>query len=176
MPSAKYRTILADPPWYERGAGKIKRGADKHYSLMKTTEIVALSERVKSIAHPDSHLYLWVTNNFLPDGLLVMKAWGYRYVTVVTWAKIGNFGLGYYFRGKTEHCLFGVKGRFTRQGQGVTLLEAPRRGHSVKPVEMYAVIERVSPGPYLEMFARARRPGWDSWGNQLPEVIQELLS
>lgn len=163
---------MADPPWLERGSGKIKRGADRHYPLMKTRDICALPVRDWMVA--DSHLYLWVTNNFLPDGLTVMSAWGYRYVTCITWMK-DRPGLGQYFRGITEHCLFGVRGRvpyrLSADGgrlQGMTgFFDAPRGEHSAKPETMRRMIERVSPGPYLEMFARRPAVGWDVWGNEV---------
>lgn len=172
-----YRTILADPPWLERGAGKIKRGADRHYPLMSTAAICQLP--VSQWAAADAHLYLWVTNNFLPDGLDVMKAWGFRYVTKITWFKERDgkpqIGLGQYYRGATEDCLFGVRGaceyRTTPEGkraQGVTGIIAPRGVHSEKPDELRTVIEQVSHGPYLEMFARRESPGWDVWGNEAP--------
>lgn len=170
----QYRTILADPPWMERGGGKIKRGADRHYPLMPTKEIKVLGQQVQAIAAPSCHLYLWVTNNFLPDGLEVMAAWGFRYVTKITWVKEGQPGLGQYFRGITEDCLFGVRGNlpykldgFGRRAQGTTAFGAPRGRHSEKPERMYELIERVSYGPYLELFARTKRPGWDSWGNEI---------
>ena len=107
FPDKKYCTIYADPPWMERGGGRIKRGADRHYPLMKTVDICRLP--VWRISEDNCHLYLWATNNFLPDGLKVMDAWGFRYVTMITWMK-SWISLGQYFRGMTEHCLFGVKG------------------------------------------------------------------
>lgn len=126
----KYHTIYADPPWMERGGGKIKRGADRHYPLMSTKDIMALD--VPSSAADDCHLYLWVTNNFLPDGLKVMEAWGFRYVTMITWLK-DRAGLGQYFRGITESCLFGIKGHPSykigadgKRCQGLTGFTAPR--------------------------------------------------
>ena len=167
LPNKKYATIYADPPWLERGGGKIKRGADRHYALMKTTEIMELP--IKEIAADDAHLYLWVTNNFLPDGLRVMGAWGFRYVTIITWNK-DRIGLGQYFRGLTEHCLFGVKGRLPykaisgKRQQGKTGFYAPKTEHSVKPEEMRLMIERVSYPPYIELFARQETEGWDTWG------------
>ena len=166
----KYATIYADPPWPEYGGGKIKRGADRHYPLMTVKEIKKLP--VQDITAENAHLYLWVTNNYLPAGLEVMQAWGFRYITTITWAK-DRIGLGQYFRGMTEHCLFGVKGRLpykTKDGkrqQGKTLLLAPRERHSQKPAEMYDTIERVSYEPYIELFARNKRDGWDSWGNEV---------
>jgi N6-adenosine-specific RNA methylase IME4 len=172
----KYATILADPPWMERGGGKIKRGADRHYPLMHTREIRNLP--VSSLALPDAHLYLWVTNNFLPDGLQVMAAWEFRYVTCITWAK-DKIGLGQYFRGQTEQCLFGVRGqpgyKLNEDGgrlQGRTLIAAPRGEHSAKPEEMRRMIERVSCGPYLELFAREQARGWDTWGNEVESTVE----
>ena len=116
----KYYTIYADPPWKERGGGQIKRGANKHYSLMSVKEIINMKKFINEISHDNCHLYLWVTNNFLESGLRVMKEWGFDYKTMITWNKVlldewnnvlrGNIGLGQYFRGVTEHCLFGVKG------------------------------------------------------------------
>lgn len=172
----KYATIYADPPWAESGGGRIKRGADRHYPLMKTRDILALP--VSDLAADDAHLYLWTTNNFLPDGFDVMKAWGFRYVTVITWMK-DRQGLGQYYRGITEHCLFGVRGRIPyrvtaegKRAQGVTGFFAPRTKHSAKPQAMREMIERVSPGPYLELFARYRAPGWDVWGNEVESDIE----
>lgn len=174
MEVGKYRVIYADPPWLERGGGQIKRGADRHYPLMSTKDIIALN--IPAIAADNCHLYLWVTNNFLPDGLAVMKAWGFEYKTTITWAK-DKIGLGQYFRGQTEHCLFGTKGHLpykvvdgVRQ-QGRTLLTAPRTIHSRKPQEMRAMIEKVSYAPRIEIFAREVAPGWHVWGNQVGSDI-----
>lgn len=172
--AGNYRTLYADPPWLERGAGKIKRGADRHYPLMPTSAIKALP--VEQWTSEDAHLYLWVTNNFLEDGLEVIRAWGFRYISCVTWMK-DRPGLGQYFRGITEHCLFAVRGRLpyalSEDGgrlQGMTgFFEAPRGEHSVKPEEMRRMIERVSPGPRLEMFARRPADGWDVWGLEAPQ-------
>ncbi len=112
----KYKTIYADPPWLEQGGGaKYKRGADRHYPLMKTANIARLP--VAELAEDNAHLYLWVTNNFLRDGFEVMEAWGFKYKTTITWAK-DRFGLGQYFRGQTEHCLFGVRGVLPYKVQG----------------------------------------------------------
>lgn len=170
----KYKTIYADPPWNEQGGGKIKRGADRHYPLMKTDEISALP--IQELADDNCHLYLWVTNNHLQDGLDVMKAWGFDYKTTITWVK-DRFGLGQYFRGQTEHCLFGVRGNLPykteagKRQQGLTVFEAPRTEHSKKPEEMRAMIERVSYPPYLELFAREAKEGWDVWGNEVESDI-----
>ncbi len=176
---SKYRTILADPPWYERGGGKVKRGADRHYPLMKTKEIEALGPYIRALADPaGSHLYLWTTNNHLPAGLKVMKAWGWRYVTCITWAK-NRIGLGQYYRGRTEQLLFGVRGKVPyklhpdtgKRMQSDTLIEAPRGEHSQKPEEARQRIEHVSFGPYLELFARQEAPGWDVWGDEVDSDV-----
>lgn len=183
-----YRTVLSDPPWLERGGGQIKRGADRHYPLMATAAIAALP--VREWVASDAHAYIWVTNNFLPDGLEVMKAWGFTYITKIDWFK-GDIddelqadqmtdedlqvGLGQYFRGVTESCLFGVRGRLPyrtlpngKRAQGRTGFHAPRGEHSHKPEVLRRMLECVSHGPYLEMFARRAAEGWDSWGNEAP--------
>ena len=176
----KYDIIYADPPWNETGGGKIKRGADKHYQLMKTKDIMALP--VNKIANDNCHLYLWVTNNHMQDGLDVMKAWGFKYKTMITWVK-DRFGLGQYFRGQTEHCLFGVKGMIpykTENGkrcQGTTVIFAPRKKHSEKPEEMRKLIEYVSSRPgfnKIELFARQQHEGWDVWGNEVTSNLDLL--
>lgn len=174
----KYQIIYADPPWNESGGGKIKRGADRHYPLMKTKDIIGLNIP----ADENAHLYLWVTNNFLPDGLKVMEAWGFKYKTVITWVK-DRIGLGQYFRGQTEHCLFGVKGNLPykiidgKRQQGITVIHAPRRKHSQKPEEMRTLIEKVSDRDgyrKLEMFARSHINGWDVWGNEVKSVNLDI--
>jgi len=166
----KFKTIYADPPWMERGG--IKKSASKHYRLMTTASIAAI--RVKEMMDSNAHLYLWTTNNFLRDALTVMEAWGFRYVTMITWAKT-RFGIGQYFRGQTEHCLFGVRGRLPykiidgKRCQGRTLLNTDKtfertRRHSEKPESMRRMIEVVSWPPYLELFARKAVNGWTCKG------------
>lgn len=128
----KYKTIYADPPWWESGGGKIKRGADRHYPLMKTSEIIAMADMINKLTDENCHLYLWATNNHLIDAFDVMKAWGFRYVTMITWVK-DRAGLGQYYRGLSEHCLFGVKGRLPykvvdgKRQQGVTAFIEKKR-------------------------------------------------
>jgi len=164
----KYRTIVADPPWAERGAGRIKRGADRHYPLIGDSAIGYVM-RTSPLWQPDDdcHLWLWVTNNHLRGGLDVMAELGFRYVTNLVWVK-DRIGLGQYMRGQHELCLFGVKGSAMLPDvcDVPTVLYAARREHSCKPDEFFDVVERVSPGPYLEMFARRQRLGWDTWGNE----------
>ena len=172
----KYKTIYADPPWMERGAGKYKRGADKYYSLMKTSDIKALP--VSRLYDPEigCHLYLWTTNNFIPDALEVMRAWGFRYITTITWIK-NTIGLGQYYRGMTEHCLFGRTPKLLpykvddlgKRIQGVAGFYAEKTIHSQKPIEMRRMIERVSYEPRIELFARQFAQGWDCWGLEAPD-------
>lgn len=180
----KYHTLYADPPWHESGGGKIKRGADRHYGLMKTKDIMTYLDDngIAPLISPDAHLYLWTTNNFLKDALSVMEAWGFRYVTIITWNKEGNIGLGQYFRGTTEHCLFGVRGRLPyrlspdgKRQQGRTGLSAPKGKHSEKPAQMRAWIEKVSHPPYLELFAREAHIGWDCRGKECDNAQMKLF-
>jgi len=165
FPNKKYKTIYCDPAWNEVGGGKIKRGADRHYPLMKTEAIKKLP--VQDIADDNCWLYLWVTNNFLKDGIEVMEEWGFRYVTNFVWAK-DSFGIGYYFRGQHELCLFGVKGNLKPIRRNVSsLLVSPKRKHSQKPIEARKMIESMSYAPRIELFAREKFEGWDCWGNEV---------
>lgn len=177
-PDKKYKTIYVDPPWPEYGAGEVKRGADKHYPLMELKDIKLLP--VNAIAQSSCHLYVWATNNYLHSALDIIESWGFRYITCITWAK-PTIGLGQYFRGQTEHCLFATRGKALpyreRNGkrlQGKTLLLPGQlfeqsRAHSSKPGEMRGMIELVSHPPYIELFARYKAKGWDAWGNELGE-------
>jgi N6-adenosine-specific RNA methylase IME4 len=173
----QFSTILADPPWqFQNKTGKI---APEHkrlnrYETMKLDEIVALP--IAAVSTEVAHLYLWVPNALLPDGLAVMKAWGFRYKSNIVWHKVrkdggpDGRGVGFYFRNVTELVLFGIKGKNARTlapGRSqVNFLATRKREHSRKPDEQYALIESCSPGPFLELFARGSRPGWTSWGNQ----------
>lgn len=166
----KYRTIVADPPWrYDNGT--VPTGGVEHrYSTMQPEDILALP--VRDMAYDDAHLYMWVTNLHLREGrpFDILEAWGFRYVTLLTWHKLGPIGLGYYFRGETEHVLFGVRGRLSLNTKEERNHFAASKGrHSAKPDRFYELVERASPGPYLELFARRRRYGWDVWGNEAPE-------
>lgn len=171
----QYKTVLIDPPWNESGGGRIKRGADRHYKLMKTKDIISLLRKeILPKIHDDAHLYLWVTNNFLKDGLEVMEALGFRYITMITWMK-DRISLGQYYRGMTEHCLFGVRGKvpyklaYGKRCQGKTGFTEKKREHSQKPETMYQMIETVSYSPRLDVFARTYRDGWDIWGDEAPK-------
>jgi N6-adenosine-specific RNA methylase IME4 len=196
--SDPFRCIAADPPWNETGGGKIKRGADRHYPLLSTKQIVEVMKGADLWRPAESaHLWLWVTNNFLEDGLEVVDALGFRYVSNVAWIKLRenppkNFepgadhleatypwahvlaraslqiGLGQYLRGSHELLLFAVRGDFMKPAVAPpSVIFAERGEHSAKPVESYELIEKVSPGPRVEFFARSRRPGWEAFGNEI---------
>ena len=168
----KYKTIYIDPPWEEKGGGKIKRGADRHYNLMSIDEIEKLP--IGSIADENGcHLYMWVTNNFLERSFALLKSWGFEYVTIITWNK-DRIGLGQYFRGLTEHCIFATtKKRLPyklydgKRQQGVTGFYEAKTVHSRKPQKMRDMIEKVSYSPRIELFARQTFDGWDCWGNEI---------
>lgn len=170
-------TILADPPWqFSNRTGKV---APEHqrllrYNTMTLDEIMALP--VADRALPQSHLYLWVPNALLAEGLAVMKAWGFTYKTNLVWYKIRHDGgpdgrgVGFYFRNVTEIILFGARGHLRTFQPGrtqVNVIESRKREHSRKPDQLYSLIERCSPGPYLELFARYERKTWLQWGDQL---------
>jgi N6-adenosine-specific RNA methylase IME4 len=169
-----FSTILADPPWrFQNRTGKMapEHGRLKRYQTMTVEEVCDLP--VISHAADQSHLYLWVPNALLADGLKVMKAWGFTYKTNLVWYKVrkdggpDGRGVGFYFRNVTELLLFGVRGRMRTLKPGrtqVNLVASRKREHSRKPSAMYRLIESCSPGPYLEMFARERVEGWEQWG------------
>lgn len=179
----RYRTIYADPPWqFQNRTGKI---APEHkrlnrYETMKLDEIKQLP--VSQVADDKSHLYLWVPNALLPEGLEVMKAWGFEYKTNIIWEKVRKDGMpdgrgvGFYFRNVTEMLLFGIKGNNNRTldaGRSqVNLVRSIKREHSRKPDEIIPLIESCSSAPYLELFARGDRRGWDMWGNQATDEYE----
>lgn len=172
-----FQTVLADPPWrFLNRTGKV---APEHrrlsrYDTMTTDQICALP--VEALTIEPAHLYLWVPNALLPDGLKVMEAWGFQYKSNIVWHKVrkdggsDGRGVGFYFRNVTELLLFGVRGRNARtEAPGrsqVNYMSSRKREHSRKPDEQYDLIESCSKGPYLELFARGTRPGWTYWGNQ----------
>ena len=176
----KYRTIYADPPWqFQNRTGKV---APEHrrltrYSTMELDEIKKLP--VGDVTDKKCHLYLWVPNALLPEGLDVMRAWGFEYKTNIIWEKVRKDGMpdgrgvGFYFRNVTEILLFGIKGEKNRTldaGRSqVNLIRSIKREHSRKPDEFIPLIESCSPSPFLELFARGDRPGWDMWGTEATE-------
>ena len=174
--TGQYATILADPPWqFQNRTGKV---APEHrrllrYPTMEQREILELP--VAKLAAARSHLYLWVPNALLAEGLRVMEAWGFTYKSNLVWHKVrkdggsDGRGVGFYFRNVTELVLFGVRGSMRTLPPGrtqVNLLATRKREHSRKPDEIYDIVEACSPGPYLELFARFPREGWHQWGNE----------
>lgn len=168
--SPPYSTIVADPPWHYSTTRQLttaktqKPDAEANYSTMTADEIAVLP--VPALCADDAHCYLWTTNPMLPVAFDVLDAWGFRYVTMLTWRKLGTLGLGYYFRGDTEHVLFGVRGKLpiAPADRRRNWFEAPKTGHSRKPAVFFDLVESVSPSPRVELFARAPLLGWDSWG------------
>jgi N6-adenosine-specific RNA methylase IME4 len=183
----KFRTILADPPWqFQNRTGKV---APEHrrlsrYGTINLEEIKAVP--VSEAAEDTAHLYLWVPNALLPEGLAVMTAWGFSYKSNIIWQKIrkdggpDGRGVGFYFRNVTEILLFGVRGKNARTLQRgrtqVNIISTRKREHSRKPEEQYELITSCSPGPYLELFARGARPGWAVWGNQADDSYHPTWS
>jgi len=174
-----YGTILADPPW--RFANRTGKMAPEHrrlsrYSTLKMIDIKEIP--VSDVAEQNSHLYLWVPNALLPQGLEIMKCWGFQYKTNLIWHKVrkdggpDGRGVGFYFRNTTEMILFGIKGKLRTHAPGrsqVNIIRTRKREHSRKPDELYDIIEECSPGPYLELFARGTRKNWDQWGNEVKD-------
>jgi N6-adenosine-specific RNA methylase IME4 len=174
--SGRYRTLLIDPPWrFSNRTGKV---APEHkrlhrYPTMSFEEIAALP--VLDHALPQSHLYMWCPNALLLEALQIMKRWGFTYKTNIVWYKVrkdggpDGRGVGFYFRNVTELLLFGTRGKFRTLQAGrrqVNIIISRKQEHSWKPQEAYEIIEACSPAPYLELFARRRRPGWHWWGNE----------
>jgi N6-adenosine-specific RNA methylase IME4 len=176
----KFKTLLADPPWqFINRTGKV---APEHrrlsrYGTMTVKEICALP--LGNAVEDTAHLYLWVPNALLPEGLQVLQSWGFSYKSNIVWHKLrkdggsDGRGVGFYFRNVTEILLFGVRGKNARTLQlgrtQVNYIGTRKREHSRKPDEQYPLIEGCSPGPYLELFARGSRPGWTGWGTQAAE-------
>ncbi len=179
----RFTTFLADPPW--RFINRTGKMAPEHrrlsrYGTLTTDEIATLP--VSHITADTAHLYLWVPNALLPEGLRVMAAWGFGYKSNIVWHKLrkdggsDGRGVGFYFRNVTELLLFGVRGKNARTlapgRRQVNYIGSRKREHSRKPDEQYALIESCSPGPYLELFGRGLRPGWAVWGNEADETYR----
>jgi N6-adenosine-specific RNA methylase IME4 len=176
-----WSTVLADPPW--RFANRTGKVAPEHrrldrYDTMTVKDIAAIP--VAEVVADSAHLYLWVPNALLPEGLAVLEGWGFRYVSNLVWAKRrkdggpDGRGVGFYFRNVTELILFGVRGSMRTLPAGrrqVNMIETRKREHSRKPDEAYEIIESCSPGPYLELFARYPRPGWAAWGDEADPAV-----
>lgn len=179
VPNKGYGTILADPPWrFTNRTGKV---APEHkrlnrYDTLSLEEIMEIP--VSLVAGEKSHLYLWVPNALLQEGLEVMKAWGFQYKSNIVWHKIrkdggpDGRGVGFYFRNTTELILFGIRGKIRTLQPGrsqVNIIKTRKQEHSRKPDKLYEIIEKCSIGPFLEIFARGKRNGWDVFGNQAEE-------
>ena len=172
----KFTTILADPPWrFENRTGKMAPEHNRllRYPTLSINEIMNIP--VKEITTNPAHLYLWVPNALIKEGLEVLESWGFTYKTNLVWYKIrkdggpDGRGVGFYFRNVTELILFGIKGNLRTLDPGrtqVNIISSRKREHSKKPDETYELIESCSPGPYLELFARGSRKNWSAWGNQ----------
>jgi N6-adenosine-specific RNA methylase IME4 len=173
----KFGTILADPPWlFQNRTGKVAPEHKRLYRYHTMTNEEILKMPIESVALPQSHLYLWVPNALVELGLQVLQAWGFEYKTMLIWYKIrkdggpDRRGVGFYFRNVTEVILFGTRGHIRTYQAGrkqENIIVSQKRGHSIKPDELYPIIESCSPGPYLELFARRSRPGWISWGDEI---------
>jgi N6-adenosine-specific RNA methylase IME4 len=174
LPAGPYRTILADPPWPTmHGRSTYHRGKpQRHYPVMTVEEIAAMP--VGDLSAGNAHLWIWGVGRILDAAYHVAAAWGFTPMTLVTWCKTGPPGMGYYVRVNTEHCLLATRGQpmVPDSKPLASWFTAPKRAHSRKPDEFYAIAEQVSPGPRLELFARRAWPGWDSWGS---ELITEAL-
>ena len=190
LPQGKFRTIYADPPWAGLGDSGFDRAntppntahnqpPSYYYPTMPLSEIKALP--ITDLAADSCYLYLWAINNCLPDAFEVIDAWGFKYITCITWTKTTGAGMGTYFKGETEHCLFARRGKaeFKMTMEGIrcvsfTKLLAPRRGHSVKPPEMRDAIEYVSFPPYVELFARNQPPreNWTFCENKAEDLLK----
>ena len=182
----RFRTVLADPPWrFSNFGGRVAPESKRlfKYPTLGIDEIAALP--VAEAADTPAHLYLWVPNALVREGLRVLEAWGFEYMTNLVWKKttaagdLHRGGMGWYFRNATELVLFGVRGKSPRTLAPAraqpNLFEAPRTGHSQKPDDFYDLVERCSPGPYLELFARRPRAGWSQWGNEMDTGISRLI-
>lgn len=173
----RFKTLLADPPWqFQNRTGKVapEHRRLRRYETMTLDELKAMP--VATAAEDTAHLYLWVPNALLPEGLSVMQAWGFQYKSNIVWQKVrkdggpDGRGVGFYFRNVTELLLFGVRGKNARTLKPgrtqVNIVSTRKREHSRKPDEQYPLIEGCSPGPFLELFGRGERAGWATWGQQ----------
>jgi N6-adenosine-specific RNA methylase IME4 len=182
LPAAEAGVVLIDPPWnfVTYSPKGWKKSAHAHYACMTVEEIAALP--VHTLCAPDCVCVSWATQTHIPHALLVLAAWGFSFSSMGAWAKQSKtgrrwaFGTGYRVRSAAEFWLVGTRGQPKQLSRSIrNLIVAPIREHSRKPDEMYDVIESAWRGPYIELFARYRRYGWDQWGNGLPERAAEPL-
>lgn len=193
LPAGKYKTLYMDPPWqWMKGGAKCYMpsqgtnvGRKFHsvgvtpYDGLSTKELAALGPQIQRISAVNAHLYLWTVNKTIPDAVQLVEAYGFRWVSMITWDK-GRPGIAKYFQGVTEHCVFAVRGilpyKFTngKMAQGRTLINERMTDHSRKPAAMREMIERVSYGPCLELFGRTVPKSWDAIGLQLGDDLKEI--
>jgi N6-adenosine-specific RNA methylase IME4 len=178
LPYGQYSTILLDPPWRYKDK-KTRGAAENHYPTMSDREIIRMD--IESLATDNAHIYCWVTDSHLPVALKALDMWGFEYKNNMVWVKVKNgslqIGMGHYSRKCKEMVLFGTRGRCPALAHDVPdVFWAPREEHSAKPEVLQDMIERMSPGPYLEMFARRNRPGWFCWGNDSQLTINKPQS
>lgn len=193
--SNQFKTIVADPPWpYNDSCPGEGRGAEEHYDTLTVPQIKSLGQIANKIAAGHSHLYLWCTNKFLASGVAgeVVESWGFQPKTIITWLKVNEepdnlpyqrenpveirerIGMGHYVRNCTEHIVLGTKGnKRTLENDSPNYFLATRSDHSKKPEKSYDLIEYLSEGPYLNMFARDGREGWEAWGKEVEEKEEE---
>jgi len=189
LPNKKYKVVYADPPWtynnqkvgrYNYSTPKninkgMISGACQKYNVMNIEEICDMP--IKEISKKDSCLFLWIPTPLLEYGFKVMNAWGFKYKTAIFWRKIMSLGMGYWFRGQIEVCLFGIKGNIKAfHCQKPNFIQSKVREHSRKPDQLYGIIEELKLDPKIELFARQRREGWDCYGNELSDTIQKRLA
>lgn len=173
LPPGPYSTVVIDPPWsYRDGLPGKTRGAARHYETLTPLELTGLP--VADLAAPDAHLYVWVTNAFVEQGLALARHWGFEPKSLLTWVKLTKtgklaFGMGRHWRGATEHVVFATRGKRLPPGKRNlrTVFFAPLGEHSEKPEEFYRLAAEMSPAPRLDMFARQHRPGYDAWGDEV---------
>jgi len=176
----EFRTIVADPPWDYDGDKKRHPGRSPrklpsdYYPCIKMSRLIEMD--VESLAAKNSHIYIWCTVAFVEEAHQLARAWGFSPKSVLTWAK-ESYGVGWYFRGQTEHLVFGIRGSLPidRSVRVSTLFTAPKLRHSEKPLIAYKIIEHVSPGPRLELFARQPRDGWSVWGNEVQNDVELIV-
>jgi len=173
----KYTLAYADPPWEYRNITTGRNnasGAARQYQTIPLEKICQYP--IERIAEKKAALFLWCTTPLLPDGLTLLKAWGFEYKTTIYWRKIMSQGLGNWFRGQVEVLLVGVRGNIKPfHCQKANFLQTKVRKHSQKPKEIYGLLESLDLNPKIELFARERRQGWDAWGNELPGTMQTLF-
>jgi N6-adenosine-specific RNA methylase IME4 len=176
----KYKLIYADPAWKFNHTAKFEKhrpskfGANFHYDTMELTELKELP--IRNISEKDSCLFMWCTISLLPDGIELLKSWGFDYKTSIIWNKINSLGLGFWFRNNVEILLVGVKGQIKPfRCQKPNIINCKVGKHSQKPRGVYTLLESLKLDPKIELFARHKREGWDVWGNQVPDYEQKTL-